>query len=64
MRIAQNWAGGAWPQRGQLYKGARYLLRERKEERKLAYISRRLCQSIDASTLHAKPKLRNEGGGY
>ena len=32
LHIMQNWAGCAWPQRGQLYKGARRLLRKRKEE--------------------------------
>ena len=32
LHIMQNWAGCAWPRRGQLYKGARRLLRKRKEE--------------------------------
>ena len=32
LHIMQNWAGCAWPQRGQLYMGARRLLRKRKEE--------------------------------
>ena len=32
LHIMQNWAGCAWPRRGQLYMGARRLLRKRKEE--------------------------------
>ena len=32
LHIMQNWAGCAWPRRGQLYMGARCLLRKGKEE--------------------------------
>ena len=32
LHIMQNWAGCAWPRRGQLYMGACHLLRKRKEE--------------------------------
>ena len=61
LHIMQNWAGCAWPRRGQLYKGARRLLRKRKEEGLAGlHIASPLSERRRIYTT-AKPQLRKRG---